>query len=284
MFTERLIDADGRRLNLAVGPANGPPLLLLHGVSRRWQDFVPLFPFLTPRWQVLALDFRGHGKSERAPRQYHVVEFVRDAVAIVEHLVSEPAVIFGHSLGALVAAGTAAQVPQLVRSVILEDPPSAELLRNIRGTPFFAQFSGMQLLAGDKADLSTLVQQLAAIPLPGPAGTTQRLGDSRDAAALRFSARCLKELDPDVFTSLIAGRWLDGYVVEKIMTGVTCPALILRGDESRGGMLTRTEAMRWTGAMRDGTLIDVPHVGHLLHWMATETTARLTLAFLESLR
>src|SRR5262249_28924121 len=36
-------------------PAGAPPLVLLHGVARRWQDFTPLLPALACRWQVHAL-------------------------------------------------------------------------------------------------------------------------------------------------------------------------------------------------------------------------------------
>lgn len=283
MFTEQLIDNLGHSLHLAVGPAHGPPLLLLHGVSRAASDFAPLWPALTPRWHLWSLDFRGHGRSDRRPREYRVIDYVQDAIVVLETL-NEPAVIFGHSLGALVAAAAANVMPDRVRAVILEDPPAATLLKNIRQTPFYALFSGMQILAGDSAPVSELARQLAAIPLPGPGGNTIRLGDTRDAASLRFMARCLKNVDPEVYDPIVSGRWLDGYEVEATMRGVKCPALILRGDEAKGGMLNRDEAAQWAAWMCDATLIDVPGVGHLLHWQATETVARMTLGFLESLR
>ena len=38
-----------------------------------------------------------------------------------------------------------------------------------------------------------------------------------------------------------------------------------------------------TSRMADGVVVDVPGVGHLIHWSAAETTARLVLGFLESL-
>lgn len=282
MFAERLIERQGRRLNLAEGPAHGPPLLFLHGVCRGWRDFTPLFPAVLPRWRVLAIDFRGHGNSERTPREYHVADYALDALAVLAQL-DEPAVIYGHSLGGLAAIAAAAALPERVRAVILEDPPSAELIKHIKDTSFFAQFSGMQLLAGDPGPVAEVARQLAAIPLPGPAGTTVRLGELRDAAALRFGARCLKDLDPEVLSPLIAGDWLHHFDVEQVLRSVKCPALLLRGDETRGGMLGRAEATTWASWMSDCTMIDVP-CGHLIHWLATETTVRLMLSFLESLR
>lgn len=283
MFTECIFDPHGSGLNGAIGQSNGPPIVFLHGVLRGWGDFSPLYHAVLPRWRPVAVDFRGHGRSARSPGNYHVIDYVEDALAVLASL-DEPAVVFGHSLGALTAAGAAARAPDKIRAVILEDPPAASLLNNIQNSAYFSQFSAMKVLAGDSVSVPELARQLAAVPLSGPGGTTQRLGDFRDAASLRFLARCLKDVDPEVLTPLNAGRWLDGYDVEATMRGVKCPALILRGDEARGGMLNRHEAEQWAAWMSDATLIDVPGVGHLIHWMETETTIRLLLSFLESLR
>src|SRR5581483_7683841 len=81
MFTERAFNSGELLLNHAVGPVTGPPLLLLHGVTRCWRDFVTLVPPLAPRWQLHGLDFRGHGRSARAPGKYLVTDYVRDAAA-----------------------------------------------------------------------------------------------------------------------------------------------------------------------------------------------------------
>jgi pimeloyl-ACP methyl ester carboxylesterase len=61
---EQSFDCGQLQLNAAGGPRNGPPLILLHGVTRCWQDWRPVLPELMTRWQVFALDYRGHGGSE----------------------------------------------------------------------------------------------------------------------------------------------------------------------------------------------------------------------------
>ena len=70
MLKERTFDANGVAINYAEGPPSGPPLVLLHGGGDRWQHFLPILPSLVMRWQVYALDLRGHGKSGRVPGQY----------------------------------------------------------------------------------------------------------------------------------------------------------------------------------------------------------------------
>jgi pimeloyl-ACP methyl ester carboxylesterase len=283
MMNERYLEGKTHTLRVATGPEAGPPLLFLHGISRRWQDFLPLIPALLPRWQVHGLDFRGHGGSDDRSGQYCVVDYVEDALAAI-HLMADPAVIYGQSLGALVAAAVAAAEPDRVRAVVLEDPPSPDLLRNIHQTPFHAQFIGTRALAGRRNAIAQTARDLAEIPLPAPDGKTVRLGDLRDAVSLRFVARCLEPLDPEVLTPLIEGKWLDGYDVEAVMRGVRCPALILRGDENCGGMIGRAEAATWAGWMADGVLIDFPGIGHLIHGVATEAVLRVLVPYLESIR
>src|SRR4051812_17283980 len=102
MITEGTLDAAGLKLKVASTAGPGSPLLFLHGITRCWQDFVTLLPPLSLRWQVHALDFRGHGKSGRAPGSYRIVDYVQDAAAVLCSL-REPVVVYGHSLGALVA-------------------------------------------------------------------------------------------------------------------------------------------------------------------------------------
>src|SRR5688572_26608342 len=71
----------GQTLNCAIGPQNGPPLVLFHGVTRCSLDFNPLLPDLIERWHVFALDHRGHGKSDRSMPSYRVADFAADAIA-----------------------------------------------------------------------------------------------------------------------------------------------------------------------------------------------------------
>jgi pimeloyl-ACP methyl ester carboxylesterase len=283
MFAETTIDAPVP-LNCATGPAAGPPLLLLHGVIRRWQDFLTVMPALAARWQVHALDFHGHGRSGRRAGGYAVPDYLEDARAAVEHLFREPGVVFGHSLGALVALGLAAELPERVRAVVLEDPPSERFMANLRATPYQAQFAGMHALAGSPAPVAELTRRLAEMRLPTPDGAGPRLGDLRDAASLRFTARCLQDLDPDVFPPILEGRWLGGFSPEAVAPRVTCPVLLLHGNEMLGGMHAAADADRLTRAMPDVTRIDLPQAGHLIHLMEAPATLRLATCFLESLR
>ena len=284
MFTEHFFERGPIGLNYASGPPSGPPLLFLHGVTRRWQDFLILAPTLAARWHVHALDFRGHGRSSRTPGGYLLTDYASDAAAFLSAHFREPAVVYGHSLGALTAVALAGQTPELVRGLVLEEPPAFSLIPHIRSTPFHAMFAGMQRLAGDSRSVREITRQLAdvRIPIAGVEGGA-RLGDLRDPTNLRFLARCLQDMDPEVFAPLLEGRLLQGCDIDALAGRVACPTLILRGDDTAGGMLSKDHAEKMAARMLDASVVDVPQVGHLIHWLQAETTLRHVIAFLETL-
>jgi pimeloyl-ACP methyl ester carboxylesterase len=284
MFNEQLFHHDRVSLNFASGPRNGPALVFFHGVTRRWQCFVPLIPTLSTRWHVHVLEHRGHGLSSRVPAGYLVKDYVQDAIAFVREHLQGTAVVYGHSLGAMVAAGVAAELPQLVKGVVLEDPPFDTMGPHIGQSALLSYFAGVQPFAGSTLPVGPLARQLAEIPLttPGKAGSV-RLGGTRDMASLRFTARCLKQLDRDVLSPIIAGRWLDGFDWAAVLSNVTCPALLLQADVTVGGMLTDDNAAEAERLMPDCSRVRLPKAGHLIHWLQTETCLRLVNSFLESL-
>jgi len=281
VFTEFDLTDGPVPLHVTAGPANGPPLVMFHGVGRRGIDFLPLVPALATRWHLHLIDHRGHGGSARAPGRYRVVDHIEDALTVLNWL-GRPAVLFGHSLGALVAAGTAAARPELVRAVVLEDPPSSGFLARLPETPYHATFVAMRRLAGSNRDVASVAWDLGETLIPS-AGGPVKLATLRDGCALRFIARCLADADGDVFTPALEGRWLTGYDESAVWRAVTCPALLLRGDPAAGGMLPATDADEMGNLISDLTRIDLAGAGHLIHGTATELAVRYVLSFLESL-
>ncbi|HET6572906.1 MAG TPA: alpha/beta hydrolase [Fimbriiglobus sp.] len=283
MFSDRTLSTGPVRLSVLDGPKHGPPLWLLHGVARRGTDFTPLLPALSARWSLRAPDQRGHGRSERAPGRYLVTDYVADLVALLRRG-TEPAVLVGHSLGALAALGAASLAPLAVRAVVLLDPPSGPFLARADETIYRDLWTGMQKLAGGGRPLNTTARQLAELPLPGPSpGATVKLGDLRDATAIRYMARCLHDLDPDVLGPPLDGSWLTGFDPIASALVVRCPALLLVADPACGGMLPPADADALAAALPDCCRVSLPGVGHAVHWLAPEATLRPLQAFLTSL-
>jgi pimeloyl-ACP methyl ester carboxylesterase len=221
-----------------------------------------LIPELMSRWQVIALDQRGHGLSQRQG-PYRVVDYARDAVEFVESL-SDSVTVLGHSLGAMVALWVGANCPQKIRGLILEDPPFETMGSAIHGTAFQAQFSGMQAVARNGGSVDELIDGLAHIMLPGPNGPI-RFGSIRDRASLQFSAECLAQLDPEIFTPLIEGTWLEGFDYRSLWSKVTAPITLLQGDPKAGGTLTDEEVQLARGDAPQLRHRFFPGIGHQIH-------------------
>lgn len=283
MFHERqVVGADGA-LRLAEGPAVGPPLLFLHGVGRCWQDFTSLLADLSSRWHVLAVDMRGHGRSDRTPGMYLVRDYVRDVLELCRQL-DEPLVIYGHSLGAMVAGAVAAELGTRARGAILEDPPYALFSSGADGSPFHALFTLMRTVSGSHLPVSELAGQLADARLPAadsPEGV--RLGDIRDATSIRFGAAALKRVDPAVWDPILAGAWLEGLDYQKLLTQITCPTLVLQGNEELGGMVSVEAGRELERLISDCYRLHWPDAGHLIHNLLPERTLRVVREFLDSI-
>ena len=280
---EKQVELPEAVLRVAFGPPNGAPLLCIHGVARSWRDYAPLWPAFIPGWSVVAPDLRGHGGSARTPGRYLIRDFLTDVTSLLRQL-ERPAVIYGHSLGAMLAALIAADCPDLVVAVIAEDPPSPAFLERIHQTAYEPVFRVMQKLAGSTRDVSAIARQLSDVVVGvGEGGRPLRYCDIRDGAAIRFGARWLCDLDPDVFTPILERRWRDGLQFPEVWSRVQCPTLLLAGDEACGGMLPAADAKDIMNRLADGTLIEFPQIGHQIHWMAREATLRAVLYFLGSL-
>ena len=282
MLQEYSFQTEAVTLNCTRTPnAEAPPLLCLHGVTRCWQSFLPLIPTFALRWQVFAYDHRGHGKSSRAER-YLTVDYVADAIRFLREEIQHPTVLYGHSLGAMVAAAIAAEAPELVRGVILEDPPFHTMGERIESYVMYPYFVALEGLAGSGMTTSQLVKRLGAIEINTANGTAP-LSTVRDASALRFTAKCLQQLDPAVMTPIAQSRWLEGNDVKQVATRLQCPALLLQADATVGGMLTDEDAAMMKRQAADVSLVKLSSIGHQIHTVAPDVALRLALGFLESL-
>lgn len=287
MLHEQIFKVGRTACNIAVGPDHGPPLLFFHGVTRRWQSFLPLLPSLMLRHQVFILDFPGHGLSDRLSGRYRVADYVDAAGAL---LTTPPfsnqknCILYGHSLGSMVVADLAGRLGDRVRGVIMEDPPFDTMGTRIGDTPLLSFFTAMQQFTGSDDKVTSIAAQLANVTLTDPQSQQQtRLGDVRDAASLRFTARCLQQLDPRALEVIIEGQWLDGFDWQQVLRDLPCPGLLLQADPSSGGMLTDKDADNAAELATDLTQIKYASTGHLIHWQQTSALLRHVEAHLESL-
>ena len=251
------------------------PIAFFHGVTRCGASCDPLRPFFDIRWSP---DFPGHGAAERRPGHYRVADQTEWAAGYVARLDVAKVILYGHSMGAMVAAAVAARLPDRVAAVILEDPPYSTMGSRIHNTPLHSYFTALRGVVGQTGlPLADYARQLGDLRYGHPAAT--RLGDTRDATALRFSAYAFQRLDPAVLDPILDETWMDGYDLGRI----ACPALVLQADRLEGGMLTAEEAEWLATKAPDCTTVRVDKAPHLMHWMQTAAVVRLVTGFLATL-
>jgi len=98
---------------------NGTPILFFSETACAgdiWNTFQ--LPEFSRDHLVITHDYRGTGKSSRPTNQYSCDDFVEDAVAILDHLNTGPAILLGHSMGGRIALLMALKYPDRVKMII----------------------------------------------------------------------------------------------------------------------------------------------------------------------
>lgn len=110
-------------LNLAFSDqGSGPAVLCLAGLTRNHHDFDAMTACL-PGYRVIAMDYRGRGKSDHAPdpMTYSVPVEARDAVELLDHLKIDKAAVIGTSRGGMNGMFMVATARARVSGLLLND-------------------------------------------------------------------------------------------------------------------------------------------------------------------
>lgn len=152
---------------------DGPPLVLVHGITESRRAWDPLVPSLAEHHTVVAVDMRGHGESGPGA-SYDPMAMAADVAAVVAHVDLGRPVVVGHSMGGIVVTAYAAAHP--CRGVINVDQSIAlgEFQEMVRGAePLLRSdaFDGLMadLFAGLSGPLQPEeVERLTALRRPSP--------------------------------------------------------------------------------------------------------------------
>ena len=249
---------------------SGPPIVLLHGLSMSrmtWDRFVP---DLVDRFRVVRLDQRGHGESSHASGTYVLDNYIADTVAFLEGVVREPSMLVGHSLGGVIAHGVAQMRPDLVRNVLLEDPPLYVVDRMREGqsrgeaSSVATMFPLMQQLSRDMHARNAPVEEwdamLSGIPTLNGRGT---MGEALGPEVTRAMADAFSRLDPDIFTPATEGAAISGQ--PDLSKPVECPAVVLRADPELGPAFRPEDEERFLRTNPHARVVVFQGASHQLH-------------------
>ena len=245
------------------GPAHGPPVVLLHGITSSVGTWSWLVPQLAGRHRVLRLDFRGHGRSGRQDAPYDYGGYVSDAVAVCEQVAGQPAVVIGHSLGGGAAAALAQQRPDLVRAVVLEDPALAGSTE-ISDNSLLEGFKLMRDLVPQVQAMGMPVDDLVAAIADLPSGATGRpLGEDLHPDALRATAEALLAVDITVLDVVLDGTLVPPF---DATLPIPVPGILLAADPASPDAVARPPVLEILARTSPGVdAWPVPGSTHLIH-------------------
>jgi pimeloyl-ACP methyl ester carboxylesterase len=123
-FASRYIDAGTLRLHAAIG-GQGPPLLLVHGWPESWYAWRRLMPALARDFEVIAVDQRGMGLSDKPQGGYDTGTQASDLVALMDVLGHERCAVVGHDTGFAISYALAADHPDRVARLALAEIPGS---------------------------------------------------------------------------------------------------------------------------------------------------------------
>lgn len=220
-----------------LGSADAPPVVLVHGLGLNracWQSTIPAL--LDAGYQVIAYDLLGHGQSDAPLEPPNLTVFSRQLLTLLDQLGIASAAIIGFSLGGMIARRFAQDYPDRTAAIAILHSPHQR-------TPEARQM---------------ILARVVQARNEGPACTV-------DAALERWFTKLFRVANPDMMA--LVRSWVLGndpaiyhQIYQVLADGVdeitapnpplTCPALVLTGDEDHGNgpQMARAIAAEIAGA------------------------------------
>jgi pimeloyl-ACP methyl ester carboxylesterase len=239
----------------APGAAPGAaPFVLLHGIAASARNWGPVAERLAAAGHsVVALDFRGHGLSDRPETGYDLATYASDLTAAVAELGLARPFLAGHSLGAMVILETAARRPNLARGVALVEGGLVD--------------ASLQFATLEECLARMTLPPVGGMPAPrvegflratNPGWSAERLAAAMAAFDVQADGTVQWRLTPPRVKSLTESMWRQH--APELWPAVQVPTLIIAAD---------TGDAPWTAQKREAAAAAKQVIAHVrVEWLS----------------
>jgi 2-hydroxy-6-oxo-octa-2,4-dienoate hydrolase len=260
----QFIDAASHKTNYHRS-GKGKPVILLHGSGpgvSAWQNWGKLFPYLSKRYDAIAPDIAGFGKTElKEGTEYGIKFWVEHMTAILDALHIEKASFVGNSFGGALSMGMAIWQPSRVEKIMLMGTPAGD----------FTITDGLRSGMEYEPSIEGMRHVLSHFPF-NPAVISDEMIEVRYRASIQPGAHeAIRRLMPppkEGKNAIVKG--FPPSLLEKIQ----CPTLVVHGREDR--VVPPTCGQLIFQSVKNA---DLHMFGNCGHWVQIEKRA----AFLELL-
>jgi esterase len=277
-YWSRNVVANGLRFHLLEwGDRASPPVLLLHGGNQSAHSWDLVSLVFSQRFHVIAIDQRAHGDTEW-PRDGEVSRelMASDALAIAEQLALDRPIVIGHSMGGVVAMTLLTAHPDFARRAVFVDVG-----------PSMPGTTGPNEGQRQIRDFIQSAREFDSID-----GYIERVGEydpfrSREHIQRTLIYNLMQRTDGKYVSKNGMRRLTEGTrpgdelatrpSIEAVRV-INCPALVVRGGESR--VLVPDHARAFADALPAGELVVVPDCGHNVHSQNTSGFLEAVIPFL----
>ncbi len=242
----KFFDSNGVKIHY-VERGEGTPVLLIHGFTAniQLQWVMPgLFDLLSKHYRVIALDNRGHGRSEKPldPAQYGI-EMVEDQVRLLDHLGIKQAHVVGYSMGGFITCKLLTEHPDRVLTATLGGAGWRQ-----KGGPDDQMLIELADSLDSGQGMGPLIRFLNPPGRPGP--TPEQLQQVNQMVMLLNNPKAL---------AAVIRRWEELLVSEEKIRGNTRPVLALIGENDP--LKAGVDAM--VGIMPNLEVVVLPGADHM---------------------
>jgi len=281
--SEERIRANGLEHHLLRWDGGGELVVLMHGfLDLAWSWRAVAEQLAEAGRHVVAFDFRGHGETEwiGAGGYYHFWDYLLDVDELIGKLATEERSVHlvGHSMGGVVALLYAATRPEPLKSLTIVEglgPPKPSTLGPVERSKGWLD-AVRRVRGHTMRPIPTLEEVVRRMRVQNPEIDDDLGLFLAEKATRRVDGGFLFRFDPLHRTP--SPRALNRDEAEAFLDAISTPTLVVSGAEGYQ-VVDKAERLE---RLRPRQIVEIPYVGHMVHWFQPEALARAIEAHLET--